>query len=73
MQHLMNTYSKQPVTFVRGEGVWLWDDQGNRYLDAMAGIAVSGLGHNHPKLLAAIVEQSSKLIHVSNIYHIAEQ
>ena len=73
MQHLMNTYSKQPVTFVRGEGIWLWDDQGNRYLDAMAGIAVSGLGHNHPRLLAAIAEQSHKLIHVSNIYHIAEQ
>jgi len=73
MQHLMNTYSKQPVTFVRGEGIWLWDDQGNRYLDAMAGIAVSGLGHAHPRLLAAIAEQSRKLIHVSNIYHIAEQ
>lgn len=73
MQHLMNTYSRQPVTFVRGEGVWLWDDQGNRYLDALAGVAVNGLGHAHPRLLAAIAEQSRKLIHVSNIYHIAEQ
>ena len=72
-QHLMNTYSRQPVTFVKGEGVWLWDDQGNRYLDALAGVAVNGLGHAHPKLVAAIAEQSRKLIHVSNIYQIAEQ
>ncbi len=72
-QHLMNTYARQPVTFVRGEGVWLWDEQGHRYLDALAGVAVNGLGHAHPKLVAAISAQASKLIHVSNIYHIAEQ
>lgn len=69
----MNTYTRQPVTFVKGEGVWLWDEQGNRYLDALAGVAVNGLGHVHPKLVAAISAQASKLIHVSNIYRIAEQ
>lgn len=69
----MNTYARQPVTFVKGEGVWLWDDNGKRYLDALAGVAVNGLGHAHPRLLAAIGEQASRLIHVSNIYQIAEQ
>jgi len=72
-QHLMNTYSRQPVTFVKGEGVWLWDNQGEKYLDALAGVAVNGLGHAHPKLVKAISEQAGKLIHVSNIYQIAEQ
>lgn len=72
-QHLMNTYSRQPVTFVKGEGVWLWDNQGEKYLDALAGVAVNGLGHAHPKLVRAISEQAGKLIHVSNIYQIAEQ
>ena len=71
--HLMNTYSRQPVTFVKGEGVWLWDDKGDKYLDALAGVAVNGLGHAHPKLVKAICEQAAKLIHVSNIYGIAEQ
>lgn len=69
----MNTYMRQPITFVKGEGVWLWDDKGEKYLDALAGVAVNGLGHAHPKLVRAISEQASKLIHVSNIYHIAEQ
>lgn len=69
----MNTYSRQPVTFVKGEGVWLWDNQGEKYLDALAGVAVNGLGHAHPKLVRAISEQAGKLIHVSNIYQIAEQ
>lgn len=72
-EHLMNTYARQPVTFAKGDGVWLWDDQGKKYLDALAGVAVNGLGHAHPKLVKAISEQAAKLIHVSNIYHIAEQ
>jgi len=72
-QHLMNTYSRQPVTFTKGEGVWLWDENGKRYLDALAGVAVNGLGHAHPDLVAAISEQAGRLIHVSNIYGIAEQ
>ena len=64
---------RQPVTFTKGEGVWLWDTTGEKYLDALAGVAVNGLGHAHPKLVAAISEQAAKLIHVSNIYQIAEQ
>jgi acetylornithine aminotransferase len=72
-QHLMNTYGRQPVTFVKGEGVWLWDDQGKKYLDGLAGVAVNGLGHAHPGLTKVIAEQASRLIHVSNIYRIAEQ
>ncbi len=71
--HLMNTYMRQPVTFAKGKGVWLWDDKGEKYLDALAGVAVNGLGHAHPKLVQAISEQAAKLIHVSNIYNIAEQ
>ncbi|HEY7986641.1 MAG TPA: acetylornithine transaminase [Methylophilaceae bacterium] len=73
MSHLMNTYNSQPVTFVKGEGAWLWDTEGKRYLDALAGIAVNGLGHAHPKLVAAVSEQAGKMIHVSNIYHTLEQ
>lgn len=69
----MNTYNTQPVTFVKGEGVWLWDTDGKRYLDGLAGIAVNGLGHAHPKLVGAISQQAGRLMHVSNAYHIAEQ
>lgn len=72
-QHLMNTYARQPISFVKGEGVWLFDAEGNRYLDALAGVAVNGLGHAHPKLVKAISEQAAKLIHVSNVYNINEQ
>ncbi|HEY8355568.1 MAG TPA: acetylornithine transaminase [Methylophilaceae bacterium] len=72
-EHLMNTYGRQPVTFTRGEGVWLWDDKGEKYLDALAGVAVNGLGHAHPKLVKAVAEQVARLIHVSNIYQIREQ
>jgi acetylornithine/N-succinyldiaminopimelate aminotransferase len=69
----MNTYGRQPIAFTHGKGVWLWDKDGNKYLDALAGVAVNGLGHAHPKLVQAISAQVAKLIHVSNIYHIAEQ
>lgn len=72
-QHLMNTYGRLPVTFTKGEGVWLWDMQGTKYLDALAGIAVTGLGHSHPKFVQAINKQASTLMHVSNVYQIAEQ
>lgn len=71
--HLMNTYKRLPVAFVRGEGAWLWDESGKRYLDALAGIAVNGLGHAHPKLVAAIADQAAKVIHTSNIYRVIEQ
>jgi acetylornithine/N-succinyldiaminopimelate aminotransferase len=73
MSHLMNTYSRQPVTFTHGEGVWLFDAEGNKYLDALSGVAVNGLGHAHPKLVAALSAQVAKMIHVSNIYGISEQ
>lgn len=72
-EHLMNTYGRQPVTFVKGEGVWLTDTAGDRYLDALSGVAVNGLGHAHPKFTAALNAQIARLIHVSNIYQIAEQ
>jgi acetylornithine/N-succinyldiaminopimelate aminotransferase len=68
MSHLMNTYARQPVAFTHGEGAWLWDSNGKRYLDALAGIAVNTLGHAHPRYTAALNAQIGKLIHVSNIY-----
>ena len=73
MSKMMDTYARQPVTFEKGEGVWLWAKDGKKYLDALSGVAVNGLGHTHPKLIKAINEQISRLIHVSNVYHIAEQ
>jgi acetylornithine aminotransferase len=69
----MNTYSRLPITFVRGEGAWLWDESGKRYLDALAGIAVNTLGHAHPKLVKAICDQAGNLIHTSNLYRISNQ
>lgn len=71
--HLMNTYARQPVAFVRGEGAYLWDEAGKRYLDAVAGVAVNGLGHGHPKLVKAIADQAATLIHTSNLYRIPQQ
>jgi len=71
--HLMNTYNRQPVAFVRGEGAYLWDEAGKRYLDAVAGVAVNGLGHAHPKLVKAIADQAATLIHSSNLYRVLRQ
>ena len=73
MSHLMNTYARQPVSFTHGEGAWLIDGNGKRYLDALAGVAVNTLGHAHPELTARLTAQIGKLIHVSNIYQISEQ
>jgi acetylornithine/N-succinyldiaminopimelate aminotransferase len=73
MSHVMNTYSRLPVSFSHGEGVWVWDRAGRRYLDALAGIAVNTLGHAHPRLVRTIAEQAGRLIHVSNLYGIVEQ
>jgi acetylornithine/N-succinyldiaminopimelate aminotransferase len=73
MSNLMNTYLQLPVTFVRGKGVWLWDQDDKRYLDALAGVAVCGLGHCHPRLVKAICNQAGTLIHTSNLYHIKRQ
>ena len=71
--HLMNTYARQPVAFVRGEGAYLWDESGKRYLDAVAGVAVNGLGHGHPRLVKAIAEQAAAVIHTSNLYRVPRQ
>ena len=70
---LMHNYGRQPVAFERGEGAWLWDTQGRRYLDALAGIAVCGLGHAHPAVTRALCDQAGTLVHTSNIYRIPLQ
>jgi acetylornithine aminotransferase len=72
-QHLMTTYAPMDVTFDHGEGAILWDTDGKQYLDALAGIAVCGLGHAHPAVTAAISEQAAKLVHTSNLYRIENQ
>lgn len=69
----MPTYGRLPVSFVKGEGAWLWDQAGKKYLDALSGIAVCGLGHSHPVLTAAICDQASTLLHTSNLYGIPNQ
>ena len=70
---LMQTYARQPVAFVKGVGAWLYDENGEKYLDALAGVAVNGLGHGHPRLAKALCEQAGRLIHTSNLYRIPEQ
>ncbi len=72
-EQLMGTYSPLPVAFERGEGAWLWDTEGRRYLDALSGIAVCNLGHAHPSVTGALCKQAGKLLHTSNIYHIPLQ
>lgn len=73
MSHVMNTYARLPVAFTHGDGVWLHDETGKRYLDALSGIAVSTLGHNHPRLVRAISQQASRVLHTSNLYGIPLQ
>ncbi len=73
MSHVMNTYARLPVAFTHGDGVWLHDETGKRYLDALSGIAVSTLGHNHPRLVRAIAQQASRVLHTSNLYRIPLQ
>jgi len=73
MSHVMHTYKRLPVAFERGEGCWLWDKQGKRYLDALAGIAVVGIGHSHPRFVQTLAAQAAKLVHTSNIYEIENQ
>ncbi|PLX62021.1 aspartate aminotransferase family protein [Sedimenticola selenatireducens] len=70
---LMATYNRLPVSFERGDGVWLWDTEGKRYLDAISGIAVCGLGHAHPAIQKAICDQAGTLLHTSNLYQIPLQ
>ena len=74
MSHVMNTYARQPVAFVRGEGVWLWDEAGKQYLDALAGIAVNTLGYGHPRLKKALIARvESGVLHTSNLWRIPDQ
>ena len=73
MQPIMNTYGRLPVTFVKGEGSWVFDTDGKKYLDALSGIAVCGLGHAHPAVSQAIREQADNLVHTSNLYGIGRQ
>lgn len=70
---LMSTYARLPVSFERGAGAWLWDDQGRKYLDAVSGIAVCGLGHAHPAVTKAVCNQAAKLVHTSNLYGVTLQ
>ncbi|HXF07708.1 MAG TPA: aspartate aminotransferase family protein [Candidatus Acidoferrales bacterium] len=72
-EHLMSTYARLPVAFARGAGAWLWDERDRRYLDALSGIAVCGLGHAHPDIAAAVSEQAATLLHTSNLYRIPLQ
>ncbi|WP_018936699.1 acetylornithine transaminase [Thioalkalivibrio sp. ALJ24] len=70
---LQHTYNRLPVAFERGEGAWLWDTEGRRYLDALSGIAVCGLGHAHPRVASAVCDQASTLVHTSNLYRVPLQ
>ncbi len=70
---LMHTYSRLPVAFTHGDGAWLYDEQGKRYLDGLSGIAVCSLGHAHPAVTRALCEQAGRLVHTSNLYGIALQ
>lgn len=69
----MNTYARLPVAFTQGDGSWITDSEGKRYLDALSGIAVNTLGHNHPELVAAIAAQAGRLLHTSNLYRMPQQ
>lgn len=71
--HTMNTYGRLPIALSHGEGVHVWDVNGKRYLDALAGIAVNTLGHNHPKLVPALQDQVAKMMHSCNYYHVPNQ
>lgn len=71
--HTMNTYGRLPIALSHGDGVYVWDVNGKRYLDALAGIAVNTLGHKHPKLVPALQDQVAKIIHSCNYYHVPNQ
>jgi acetylornithine/N-succinyldiaminopimelate aminotransferase len=70
---LITSYDPMPITFSHGKGVWLYDEQGNKYLDGLSGIAVCGLGHAHPEVTKTIQEQAARLLHTSNTFHIKQQ
>jgi acetylornithine/N-succinyldiaminopimelate aminotransferase len=68
-EHVIPSYARSPVQFVRGEGPWLWDEQDNEYLDFLCGISVTNVGHCHPRVVAAVREQVGRLMHVSNLFY----
>ena len=70
---LMNTYGPSQCSLVRGEGCWVWDQHGKKYLDGLSGIAVCGLGHSHPSVASAVAEQAKELVHCSNFFSIPKQ
>ena len=72
-KHIATTYGRYPLVAVKGEGCWLWDADGKKYLDFLAGVAVNNLGHCHPKVVKALQQQAETLIHCSNFYHIPSQ
>ena len=72
-QFLIPTYARQPVSFERGEGVWLYDADGNRFMDAVSGVAVCNLGHAHPAVTRTLADQAARLVHTSNLYRIPAQ
>src|SRR5438105_12076840 len=71
--HVMKTYGRLPMALSHGRGCWVWDTDGKKYLDGLAGIAANTLGHGHPKLVPALQDQVAKLIHTSNYYHVTNQ
>ena len=73
MPLVMNTYGRLPLALSHGKGCWVWDENGKKYLDGLGGIAVNTLGHAHPKLVPALQDQVSKLIHCSNYYEVPLQ
>jgi predicted acetylornithine/succinylornithine family transaminase len=68
-EHVVPSYARSPVQFVRGDGPWLWDEQGNEYLDFLCGISVTNVGHCHPRVVVAVREQVGRLMHVSNLFY----
>ncbi|OQY25292.1 MAG: aspartate aminotransferase family protein [Desulfobacteraceae bacterium 4572_35.2] len=72
-KHIVTTYGRYPLVAVKGKGCWLWDAEGKKYLDFLAGVAVNNLGHCHPKVVKALQQQAATLIHCSNYYHIPSQ
>ena len=70
MSHLLPTYARQPIAFVKGEGTYLFSASGTAYFDALSGIAVCGLGHSHPAVTQALSDQAGTLIHTSNLFEI---
>ena len=72
-EYVMNTYKRFPIAFIKGEGCYLWDADGKKYLDFLAGIAVNGLGHSHPAIVETVSKQAATLVHTSNLFHVSSQ